>query len=136
MSSEDLAQLFLEGGWGMYPLAFLACALPLMGLAFLVVALLSKRNLALPLGVALLVAAVLPPALGSGARAQGRAAMEEALLLANPDDRDTIRMAGEAELMVLTIAGFGAALLPGFLSFLLLGLGLGRGSRFAPVPPA
>lgn len=131
-----LAQNFAEGGWAMYPLTFLLCALPLVALVLLVVGIVSKRNLALPLGVGLLVASFLPPALGLAAQAFERARVDEVIDLASPEDRDTLRMGSEGELLVLSSTGTSAALCPGFISFVLLGLGLARLGRFKATPAA
>lgn len=127
----NLAQGFAEGGWAMYPLTFLLCVLPLVALVLLMVGLVSKKNLALPLGVGLLIAAFVPPAVGLAAMALGRASAEEAIALASPEDQATIRMAAEGELLVLSTTGTSAALCPGFIGCVLIGLGLARRPRFA-----
>lgn len=134
--TETFAETFAEGGWAMYPLTFLACLLPVLGFAFLAVSLFSKRNLALPLGIGLLVASVLPPAIAVAAVAMGRSKIDEVLPLVQQHERDTVRLGSEGELMVLSQTGYGAALCPGFLGFVLLGLGLGRLPRFGAKPPA
>ncbi len=127
---SSAAQTFAEGGWAMYPLTALGCLLPLLALGFLVVGLVSKTNRALPLGVGLLLASLLPPALAVGATALERAKIAELLDEVSEGDRETIRMGSEGELLALKVTGFGAALCPGFFSFVLLGVGLARLPRF------
>jgi hypothetical protein len=126
-----MAESFAEGGWAMYPLTFLLCVLPLAALVLLVVGIVSKKNLALPLGVGLLVAAFVPPAIGLAAMALGRSTAEEAIAMASPEDQATIRMAAEGELLVLSTTGTSAALCPGFIGCVLIGLGLARRPRFS-----
>jgi hypothetical protein len=129
--SSRMAEAFAEGGWAMYPLTFLMCLLPLVALVLLVVGIVSKKNVALPLGVGLLVAAFVPPALGIAAMALSRATAEEAIAMADPQDQATIRMAAEGELLVLSSTGTSAALCPGFIGCVLIGLGLARRPRFS-----
>ncbi len=58
----------------------------------------------------------------------------ERMATVNVDDRETIRAASEAELLNLTLAGLSAALIPGVLGCVLLGLGLSRLHRFRTSP--
>ena len=95
---EQLANSFNEGGVIMYPLAALGCLLPLLAIGFLIAGTISTRNRALPLAVALLLLAVLPPALGTFAARSSRVQVEEALRNVSPADRETIRAAAESEL--------------------------------------
>jgi hypothetical protein len=126
----QLAESFSEGGWPMYPLTFLLCALPVVALVLLAVGIFSKKNLALPLGVGLLVAAFLPPALSLVTSALGRAEAEKAIAMAAPEDQEMIRRASESELLVQSTTGTSGALCPGFFGCVLIGVGLARRSRF------
>ncbi len=129
---EQLAQSFTDGGWFMYPITALGCLLPLLAIAFVVAAAISKTNRALPLAIALLVLSVLPPALGSMGARSARVQVEAALVNVNDADRDTIRAAAESEMMNLTIWGLSSALIPSLVGCVLLGMGLGRLERFRP----
>lgn len=127
---ERLAEGFTEGGVWMYPISALGCLLPLLALAFVVLALVSKTNRALPLSIALLVLAIIPPSLGAMGARSARRSTEDALVNVNPADVATIRAGAESESLNLQTWGFGAALTPSVVGCLLLGLGLSRLPRF------
>lgn len=127
---SSFAEQFQEGGWTMYPIALSGCGLLLLGLVFLVVAVLSKTNRALPLAFGLLVGCVLPPALGVVGEQLGKRQMEAAIVHADPQDQELIRMAGSGEALANVIWGFGAAAVPLFFGGLLLGIGVSRLDRF------
>lgn len=131
---QSLAQSFVEGGIWMYPIAALACLLPLLAMVFLVMGATATTNRALPLSVALLVLSVLPPSLGTLGARFARAEVEQILNSVDPADRATIQAGAESELMNLTLWGFGAALIPGLLGCILLGIGLSRLKRFRARP--
>ncbi len=128
--SERMAQSFIEGGMWMYPLAALGCLLPLLALLFTVLAVTSSTRRVLPLSFALLVMAFLPATIGAMGGQAARRATEQALVNVNPADVATIRAGAESEALNLQIWGFGAALIPGVMGCLLLGLGLSRLPRF------
>lgn len=130
--TSQLADSFNEGGWLMYPISLLGCLLPVLALVFVIVIVASKGQRALPLSLALLVLSVLPPSMGAlGARFE-RAKAEEAVFMADPMDREVIRMGVEAETLNLTLLGLWSALLPSVIGCVLLGVGLSQRPRFAP----
>lgn len=126
----EIAQSFAWCGWFAYPIAALGCLLPLLALGILILALFSKTNRVLPASMLLLALSGLPPTLSVlGAQLVGSSA-EEALVHADPGDRDVIRAGTEGEVLNLHLWGLGAAIIPSFLGCALLGLGLGRLDRF------
>lgn len=133
-ATEQLAESFTEGGAWMYPIAALGCLLPLLALGFLVAGAMSRTNRALPLGLALLVLCVLPPALGVMGARSARIQVEAVINDVDEADRATIRAGAESELMSLNLWGLSSALIPSLLGCVLLGMGLGGLERFRPRP--
>jgi hypothetical protein len=128
--ATSLTENFQEGGAAMLPLSALGCLLPLAALVLLVVGIASKKNRALRLGVGLLLAALLPPAIGLAAAALGRSQAEDAIAAADPEDAVMIRMAAEGDALMLNATAASGALCPGFVGCVLIGIGLARRPRF------
>jgi hypothetical protein len=120
-----LAEQFNEGGWVMYPVTLACLALPVLATVLLVTGLVKPRH-ALALGGALVAAVVGMLGLVVIARMQGMRGVEEAIVHASPEDRDTIRMGSEAELAVPMIWALRGAVLPIIAGFTLLGRGLAQ----------
>lgn len=127
-----LYEQFLDGGVFMYPIDLLGCLLLPLSLVALIVGITSKTNRALPLAVALGLAALLPGAIGAVGAKQARTETEAAVRDANPLDRETIAMGSAGIPQILEAWGFAASVLPLFLGCALLGVGLGRLERFRP----
>lgn len=86
----DLARFWLEGGIAMYPVLALGLVAEGLGAA----ALLTRKS---ALALAALGFSMLPLCLGVIGQAVGRQTVDQAIGMANPDDRELIRDAGYKE---------------------------------------
>jgi hypothetical protein len=106
---HDLAELFQEGGFWMYPIAALQLVSMIAIVVALIVALTTKGHDG-KLGIGLGVLGVLPLVLGITGRAWGLRMMEEALVHVSADDAETIRAMGHAEALAPVLFGLFVAL--------------------------
>jgi hypothetical protein len=120
-----LAEQFNEGGWVMYPIGLACLVLPVMAIVLLVLGLAKPRH-ALAMGGGLVSAVVAVLALAVIARMQGMRGVEEAIVHASPEDRDTIRIAADGELMTPMVWALRGAVFPVIAGFTLLGRGLAQ----------
>lgn len=125
-----LAELFAEGGFWMYPIALLDCALVPLGIVLLSIGIASKQRNALVFAVGLIVGGLAPAMLGELANVLSMQNVEAAIVHVNPADAATIRAAGMAESMTTLLFGLSGSVIPVFCGFVLLGVGLGRLPRF------
>lgn len=125
-----LAELFVEGGFWMYPIALLNCALVPLGIVLLTIGVASKQRNALVFALVLLGGGLLPAMLGELANVLAMQNVDAAIAYADPADQATIRAAGMAESMTTVLFGLSGAIVPVFCGFVLLGVGLGRLPRF------
>ncbi len=132
--NESVASFWVEGGWWMYPIALLGCAmLPATLVAFVVGVTSKKASLLMPLAIGLLCVGLLPAVLGEAGFLQGMSAVEKAIAFANPVDQATIRAAARGEALTTLILGLWMSLAPTFGGSVLLGLALMRRAG-APSP--
>lgn len=129
-----LAELFAEGGFWMYPIALLNCALVPLGIVLLTIGVASKQRNALVFAVALIAGGLAPAMLGELANVLSMRNVEAAIAFASPADQATIRAAGLAESMTTLLFGLSGSVIPVFCGFVLLGVGLGRLPRFDTEP--
>lgn len=121
-----LRELFLEGGFWMYPIALLNCALVPLGIVLLTIGVSSKQRNALVFAAALIAGGLAPAMLGELANVLAMRTVDAAIAYADPADQATIRAAGLAESMTTLLFGLAGSVIPVFCGFLLLGVGLGR----------
>lgn len=129
-----MLQMFQEGGFWMYPLALLNCALVPLSIVFLALAAGSKSRNALVFALILLVAGLAPAMLGQVAQTLAMQGAEDAIRSVDPADASTIRAAAMSESMTTFLFGLSGAVVPVFCGFVLLGLGLSRLPRFEGSP--
>lgn len=138
--TQSVAEFWVEGGWWMYPIALMGCALlPATLVAFVVAVTSKKASLVMPLAIGLLCVGLLPAVLGEAGFLQGMGAVEKAITFANPEDQATIRAAARAEALTTIILGLWMSLVPTFGGAVLLGLALMRrasatSTETAPAP--
>jgi len=131
---ESLAESFAEGGVWMYPIALLGCAGLPAALALFAVGATSRKNLAWPFGLGLVIAGLLPAALGYVAYTLNWANVMEAVAHVSPEDRETILMGGKSECLTTVEAGLGASIFPLCFGLALLGIAVARRGLSQPTP--
>lgn len=125
--SDSVAQFWMEGGWWMFPIALLGCALlPATLVAFILGLTSKKASLVMPLAIGLLCVGLLPAALGEAGFLSALRTVDEAIVHVNPADAATIRAAGRSEALTTIIFGLWQSLVPSFGGAVLLGLALMR----------
>jgi hypothetical protein len=130
-----LQEMFVEGGWWMYPIALLTCALVPLSIVLVTLGVASKEKNALLFAIILFVGGLAPAMLGGLGQAMSMRGAEEAIAHVNPADAATIRAAAMSESMNITLFGLTGAVIPVFCAFVLLGVGLGRLPRFEERAP-
>ena len=128
------AELFVEGGFWMYPIALLNCALVPLGIVLLTIGVSSKQRNALVFAAALIAGGLSPAMLGELANVLAMQNVEAAIAHVDPADAATIRAAGMSESMTTLLFGLSGSVIPVFCGFVLLGVGLGRLPRFEGEP--
>ncbi|GMU61595.1 MAG: hypothetical protein AMXMBFR34_33580 [Myxococcaceae bacterium] len=127
---SGLAEMFQAGGWWMYPLMLLGCALVPLSIVFVSLGVASKERNAVMFSLTLLVAGITPAMLGAVAQMMSMRAAEEAIVHVNPADAATIRAVALSESMTTVLFGLSLSVIPVFCGFVLLGVGLSRLPRF------
>ena len=125
----QLSQSMTEGGFVMWPIAALGCLLPLIAFGLLIVTVVGKKH-ALLFGALVLMGVGTSVALAAVGQTLAMRSAEAAIVHADPEDRDIIRIAARGEAMAAMTWALGGSVLPTFLGFLLLGLGASRLERF------
>ncbi|MEW5742508.1 MAG: hypothetical protein AB1938_26560 [Myxococcota bacterium] len=125
-----MVQMFQEGGWWMYPITLLGCALVPLSIVLVILGAASKQRNALMMSLILLVAGLTPAMLGAVAQMLSMRSAEEAIVHVNPADAATIRAAAMSESLTTVLFGLSSSVIPVFCGFVLLGIGLGRLPRF------